>query len=139
MDNNENTTDATRGSSLRVRVETRKQELELALAKLGSEDRARGDIEQALNEVTSLLTGDLDQIPRVVAAMLSHVAGVEQARQRVAPLPGSRRSPRAGRPRSSVTLCGCDHRGMGARRPGRRFSQRAITAPRDAQNLRTSP
>ena len=71
MDKNQNTTDATRGSSLRVRVEARKQELELALAKLGPEDRARGDIEQALNEITSLLTGDLDQIPRVVAAMLS--------------------------------------------------------------------
>jgi hypothetical protein len=71
MDTNENTTDATRGLSLRVRVEARKQELELALAKLGLEDRARGDIEQALNEVTSLLTGNLDQIPRSVAAMLS--------------------------------------------------------------------
>jgi hypothetical protein len=71
MNENENTTDATRGSSLRVRVEKRKQELELALAKLGPKDRARGDIEQALNEVTSLLTGNLDQIPRAVAAMLS--------------------------------------------------------------------
>jgi hypothetical protein len=71
MNKNENTTDATRGSSLRVRVEARKQELELALAKLGPEDRARGDIELALNELTSLLTGNLDQIPRVVAAMLS--------------------------------------------------------------------
>ena len=71
MDKNENTTDATRGSSLRVRVEARKQELELALAKLDPDDRARIDIEQALNEVTGLLTGDLDQIPRVVAAELS--------------------------------------------------------------------
>jgi hypothetical protein len=71
MHKNENTTDATRGSSLRVRVETRKQELEQALAKLGPDDRARVDIEQALNGVTSLLTGNLDQIPRVVAEELS--------------------------------------------------------------------
>ena len=71
MNKNENTTDATRGSSLRVRVETRKQELEVALAPLCPNDRARRDIEQALNEVTGLLTGDLDQIPRVVAAELS--------------------------------------------------------------------
>ena len=67
MNKNENTTEATRGSSLRVRVEARKQELEQALAKLGPDDRARVDIEQALNEITGLLTGDLDQIPRVVA------------------------------------------------------------------------
>ncbi len=71
MNKNENTTDATRGSSLRVRVEARRQELELALAKLGPEDRARLDIEQALSEVTGLLTGNLDQIPRMVAAELS--------------------------------------------------------------------
>jgi hypothetical protein len=71
MNKNENTTDATRGSSLRIRVEARKQELELALAKLGPEDRARGDIENALNEASGLLTGDLDQIPRVVAVELS--------------------------------------------------------------------
>jgi hypothetical protein len=71
MDKNENTTDATRGSSLRVRVETRKQELEQALAKLGPDDRARVDIEQALNGITGLLTGNLDQIPRVVAEELS--------------------------------------------------------------------
>lgn len=71
MDKNANTTDATRGSSLRVRVEARKQELEQALAKLGPGDRARVDIEQALSEVSGLLTGDLDRIPRVVAAELS--------------------------------------------------------------------
>ena len=71
MNKNENTTDTARGSSLRVRVEGRKQELELALAKLGADDRARADIEQALNEVTGLLTGNLDQIPRVVAVELS--------------------------------------------------------------------
>jgi|KBSMisStandDraft_5_1062788.scaffolds.fasta_scaffold801576_2 hypothetical protein len=71
MHKNENTTDATRGSSLRVRVEARKQELEQALAKLDPADRSRVDIEQALNEITGLLTGDLDQIPRVVAVELS--------------------------------------------------------------------
>jgi len=71
MHTNENTPDAMRGSSLRVRVETRKQELEQALAKLGPDDRARVDIEQALNEITGLLTGELDQIPRVVAVELS--------------------------------------------------------------------
>ena len=71
MNKNENTTDATRGSSLRVRVEARKQELEQALAKLGPDDRARVDIEQAMSQITGLLTGDLDQIPRVVAEELS--------------------------------------------------------------------
>jgi hypothetical protein len=69
---NANTTDATRGSSLKIRVETRKQELELALAKLGPDDRARPDIELALNEVGELLTGNLDQIPHVVAAELNN-------------------------------------------------------------------
>ena len=72
MDKNANTTDATRGSSLRVRVQDRKRELELALAKLGPDDRARGDIEHSLNEISGLLTGDLDQIPRVVAVELSN-------------------------------------------------------------------
>jgi len=71
LNQNENTTDATRGASLRVRVESRRQELEQALTKLGLDDRARVDIEQALNEITGLLTGNLDQIPRVVAAELS--------------------------------------------------------------------
>lgn len=71
INRNENTTDATRGSNLRVRVESRKQDLEGAIATLGLDDRARRDIEQALNEVTGLLTGDLDQIPRVVAVQLS--------------------------------------------------------------------
>jgi hypothetical protein len=68
----ENTTDATRGSSLRSRVETRMQELELALSTLEPADRSRPDIEIALNGVRGLLTGDLDQIPYVVAAELSN-------------------------------------------------------------------
>jgi hypothetical protein len=71
MDKKANTTEAMRGSSLRARVEARKQELELGLSKLAADDRARGDIEHALGEVTGLLTGDLDHIPRVVAAELS--------------------------------------------------------------------
>ena len=71
MDKNKNTTDATRGSGLRLRVEARKQELELALARLGPDDRARPDIEHALNEVSGLLTGNLDQIPQVVAVELN--------------------------------------------------------------------
>jgi hypothetical protein len=61
----------TRGQGLRERVEARKHELEVALAKLGPNERARADIENALNEVSGLLTGELDQIPRVVAAELS--------------------------------------------------------------------
>jgi len=68
---NTNTTDATRGSSLRVRVEARKQELELALAKLAPDDPARREIEHALSEVSGLFTGDLDHIPRVIAAQLN--------------------------------------------------------------------
>jgi hypothetical protein len=71
MENEPNTTDATRGQGLRARVEARKQELEVALAKLGRDERGRADLEHALNEVSGLLTGDLDQIPRVVAAELS--------------------------------------------------------------------
>jgi hypothetical protein len=67
----ENTTDATRGSNLRVRVETRKLELEEALTKLPPDDRSRIEIEHALNELDGLLTGNLDQIPRVVAAELN--------------------------------------------------------------------
>ncbi len=65
------TTETVPNPTLRTRVETRKHELEAALANLGPDDRARDDIERALNEVSGLLTGDLDQIPRVVAAELS--------------------------------------------------------------------
>jgi hypothetical protein len=67
----ENSTDATRGSSLRSRVETRMKELELALSTLEPGDRARPDIETALAGVRGLLTGDLDHIPYVVATELS--------------------------------------------------------------------
>jgi hypothetical protein len=71
IDKNANTTDATRGSSLRIRVETRKRELELALDELPPDDRARPDIQLALSEVGELLTGNLDEIPYVVAAALN--------------------------------------------------------------------
>lgn len=67
----ENTTDATRGSNLRSRVETRMKELELALETLQPNDRGRPDIETALAGVRGLLTGDLDHIPYVVATELS--------------------------------------------------------------------
>lgn len=67
----ENTTDATRGSHLRSRVETRMRELEMALATLDPADRARPEIETALESVRGLLTGDLDQIPHVVGEQLS--------------------------------------------------------------------
>lgn len=67
----ENTTDATRGSNLRSRVETRMRELELALTTLDPADRTRPEIEFALDTVRGLLTGDLDQIPHVVGEELS--------------------------------------------------------------------
>jgi len=71
-DQDMNTTDATRGSSLRARVTARKEELERAFAKLAPDDRLRRDVEGALNEVSGLLTGDLDHIPRVVATELNN-------------------------------------------------------------------
>lgn len=67
----ENTTDATRGSSLRSRVEIRMHELELALATPATTDRERAEIEAALDGVRGLLTGDLDRIPKVVAVDIS--------------------------------------------------------------------
>ncbi|MEO8703762.1 MAG: hypothetical protein ABI867_27175 [Kofleriaceae bacterium] len=66
-----NTTDATRGQPLGARVETRKKELEAALATLALNDRDRPTIQLALDEITGLLTGNLDQIPRVVAVELN--------------------------------------------------------------------
>ena len=68
----QNTTDSTRGSPLRLRIETRKAELELALATLPVEDRARADIENALAEIDGLMTGNLDRIPHMVAGALSN-------------------------------------------------------------------
>jgi hypothetical protein len=66
-----NPVDATRGQSLKLRVAAHKQALEKNLATLAPGDRARRDIEVALNEVEGLLTGDLDHIPKVVAVELS--------------------------------------------------------------------
>ena len=66
-----NTTDATVGQSLRLRVETRKSEMEAAIANVNTSPRVRGELETALGEVAGMLTGDLDHIPRVVAAELN--------------------------------------------------------------------
>jgi hypothetical protein len=66
-----NSTDATIGQSLRTRVETRKAELEAAITNDALDTRTRLDLELALSEVQGLLTGDLDHIPKVVAAELS--------------------------------------------------------------------
>lgn len=71
MSTNINPVDATRGQSLKLRVAAHKKTLERSLAKLGPDDRARRPIENALSEIDGLLTGDLDRIPRVVAAELS--------------------------------------------------------------------
>ena len=57
---------------MRSRVETRIKELELALSTLASTDRARAEVENALDAVRGLLTGDLDRIPHVVAIDLSN-------------------------------------------------------------------
>jgi len=69
---NQNSTDSTRGSPLRLRVETRKAELELALTTLPVDDHGRPEIENALAEITGMLTGNLDTIPHMVAGALSN-------------------------------------------------------------------
>ncbi|HSD88874.1 MAG TPA: hypothetical protein VLB44_15205 [Kofleriaceae bacterium] len=67
-----NPTDATRGESLKVRAIAHKKALEEQLATLGPDDqRARREIEMALSQIEGLLTGDLDNIPKVVAVELS--------------------------------------------------------------------
>ena len=71
MSVNTNPIDTMRGQSLKLRVAAHKEALEKSLAKLGPGDRSRRDIELALSEVQGLLTGDLDHIPKVVAAELS--------------------------------------------------------------------
>jgi len=68
----ENSTDATRGQPLALRVLARKIELEDALADCGPHDvLARTAIETALATVYSLMTGDLAHPPEVVARALS--------------------------------------------------------------------
>ncbi len=67
----QNSTDATVGQNLRVRVELRKAELERALASPATSERIRGELTTALGEVVGLLTGDLDRIPKVVGVELN--------------------------------------------------------------------
>jgi hypothetical protein len=60
------------GQGLRTLVETRRRELELELSEI--KKGAPGDsadVEAALSALKALLTGDLDQIPPVVAQELS--------------------------------------------------------------------
>ena len=66
-----NTTDETVGESLRLRVEQRGAELEAAIAMPATNPRVRRELEIALGEVRGLLTGNLDRIPKVVAAELN--------------------------------------------------------------------
>ncbi len=67
-----NSSDATMGKPIAARVMARKQELEGVLGGLAAEDvRTRSDIELALSTVEELLTGDLANIPAVVASDLN--------------------------------------------------------------------
>ena len=68
----ENTTDATRGQPLAVRVLARKDELEDALADCHPRDVPRRiALETALAAVYALITGDLAHPPDVVAHALN--------------------------------------------------------------------
>lgn len=71
LKNETNTTDATAGQGLRARVAARKAELEAAIATPGTDERTRSYVQGALDQIEGLLTGNLDQIPRVVAVELS--------------------------------------------------------------------
>lgn len=71
LKNEPNTTDATTGQSLRARVAARRAELEAAIARPTTDERTRSDLQHALEQVAGLLTGNLDEIPKVVAAELS--------------------------------------------------------------------
>ena len=62
-----NSVDATRGQMLVARVLTRKHELELQLAGPLA-DHTRLEVEQALSTIEGFLTGDLENVPAVVAA-----------------------------------------------------------------------
>lgn len=82
--------------SLRELCERRRQELRQALDRLDDDGspQTRRDIEAALDALDPLLTGDLDQIPPVVAAQLSRwlesskYLGAKEARELAAELPG---------------------------------------------------
>jgi hypothetical protein len=63
---NPNSTDATMGMNLRARVETRVAELTAALNG-PTHEGDRAGIQLALSEIAPLMTGDLDNIPQVVA------------------------------------------------------------------------
>lgn len=68
----ENTTDATRGQPLWMRVLARKDELEDALAELGPHDaQERQAVETALATVYLLMTGDLAHPSDVIARDLN--------------------------------------------------------------------
>src|SRR4051812_15549226 len=68
----ENTTDATRGQPLALRILARKDELEDALAEVGPHDALqRQAIETALATVYALMTGDLAHPSDVVARSLN--------------------------------------------------------------------
>ena len=68
----ENSTDATRGQPLALRVLARKDELEDALADCSPRDACcRIAIETALATVYQLMTGDLAHPPQVVAHALN--------------------------------------------------------------------
>jgi hypothetical protein len=66
-----NTTDATVGQNLRDRVAARAAEIKAAIADPATDDHVRKDLQTALDQVQGMLTGDLDQIPRVVSASLN--------------------------------------------------------------------
>lgn len=92
-----NSVDATMGQPLVDRVLTRKTELEAALALVPETDvRGREPIELALSTIAGLLTGDLKNVPAVVAADMNkwlerhkHLAerAVDPTTGEVAPLP----------------------------------------------------
>lgn len=64
-----NSVDATIGQPLVERVQLRKAELEQALALIPEDDvRAREPIDLALSTIATLLTGDLKNVPAVVAS-----------------------------------------------------------------------
>jgi hypothetical protein len=66
-----NTTDATRGQPLKLRVERRVRELEAIAQGLDPRDPNRQDIEAALAGMDGLLAGDLDPLPAVISADLN--------------------------------------------------------------------
>lgn len=68
---NPNSTDATIGQPLRIRVEKRMAELAAALDGAPVSTTLRSDLEIALSEVEPLMTGDRDHIAAVIAVDLN--------------------------------------------------------------------